>query len=174
MTVAVLPILVLGDKRLREKADPVENIGDADLQLIDEMVETMHDAPGVGLAATQVGIGKRLIVVDPTAGEEEGRVLVFINPEISCPEGEQLDQEGCLSVPEEFADVKRPLTLKVTALDREGSPLEMEAEGLLARVICHEVDHLDGILFVDHLSSLKRSLIVRRVRKLQAREEQSA
>ena len=171
---AVLPILVLGDKRLREKADLVDGVGEAERQLIDDMVETMHDAPGVGLAATQVGVTKRIIVVDTTAGEEEGRVLVFVNPEISCPVGEQLDQEGCLSVPEEFAEIKRPLTLKVKALDREGNPLEMETEGLLARVICHEVDHLDGILFVDHLSSLKRSLIVRRVRKWQAKEEESA
>jgi len=172
--VALLPILVLGDKRLREKAEPVAEIGEAECRLIDDMVETMHDAPGVGLAATQVGVAKRIIVVDTSAGEEEGQVHVLVNPEISCPEGEQLGQEGCLSVPEEFADVKRPMKLRVTAQDREGNPVELDADDLLARVICHEVDHLDGILFVDHLSSLKRSLIARRIRKHVAREEQRA
>lgn len=171
---ALLPILVLGDKRLREKADSVTEVGDAERRLIDDMVETMHDAPGIGLAATQVGVSKRIIVIDTTAGEEEGQVLALVNPEISCPEGEQAEQEGCLSVPEEFAEVSRPLVLKLNALDRDGNPLELEATGLLARVICHEVDHLDGILFVDHLSSLKRSLIARRIRKLVAREEESA
>ncbi len=173
---AVLPILVLGDKRLREKANPVTEVGDAERQLIDDLVETMHDAPGIGLAATQVGVPKRIVVIDITAGEgdSEGEVLALVNPEISCPEGEQVGQEGCLSVPEEFADVKRPLSLRLKALDRDGNPLEMEAADLLARVICHEVDHLDGIMFVDHLSSLKRSLIARRVRKLVTQEEQSA
>jgi peptide deformylase len=173
---ALLPILVLGDKRLREKADPVTEVGDAERQLIDDMVETMHDAPGIGLAAPQVGVSKRIVVIDLSAGEGDGKgeVLALVNPEISCPEGEQVGQEGCLSVPEEFADVKRPLRLRLKALDRDGKPLKMAATDLLARVICHEVDHLDGIMFVDHLSSLKRSLIARRIRKLTAREEQSA
>ena len=171
---ALLPILVLGDKRLREKADPVSEVGDAERQLIDDMMETMHDAPGIGLAATQVGVPKRIIVVDTTGGEEEGEVLILVNPEISCPDGEQVGQEGCLSVPEEYAEVKRPASLHLKALDRDGNPVDRVVDDLLARVICHEVDHLDGILFVDHLSSLKRSLIARRVRKLVAREEQSA
>jgi peptide deformylase len=164
----------MGDKRLREKAEPVERVGEEERRLIDDMIETMHDAPGVGLAATQVGVAKRIIVVDITAGEEEGQAIALVNPVISCPEGEQLGQEGCLSVPEEFADVKRPMCLHVSALDREGNPIEMDADELMARVICHEVDHLDGILFVDYLSSLKRSLIARRVRKHVAREEQRA
>lgn len=171
---ALLPILVLGDKRLREKADPVTEVGDAERQLIDDMMETMHDAPGIGLAATQVGVPKRIIVIDLTAGEQEGEILALANPEISCPDGEQVGQEGCLSVPEEYADVKRPASLRLKALDRDGNPVDRVVDDLLARVICHEVDHLDGILFVDHLSSLKRSLIARRVRKLVAREEQSA
>lgn len=171
---AVLPILVLGDKRLREKAAPVDKIGKAERQLIDDMVETMYDAPGIGLAATQVGVPKRIIVIDVSPSEEEGKVLVLVNPELSCPKGEQVEQEGCLSVPEEYAEIKRPLTLHLKALDRDGNLLELEATNLLARVICHEVDHLDGILFVDHLSSLKRSLIARRVRKWIAQEEESA
>lgn len=171
---AVLPILVLGDKRLRDKAKPVAEVGDAESQLIDDMVETMHNAPGIGLAAIQIGVPKRIIVIDTTAGEEQGQVLALVNPEISCPEGEQVEQEGCLSVPEEYAEVKRPLTLILKALDRDGNPLELEAAALLARVISHEVDHLDGILFIDHLSSLKRSLIARRVRKFVAREEEKS
>jgi peptide deformylase len=164
----------MGDKRLREKADPVDGIGDEERRLIDDMVETMHEAPGIGLAATQVGVLKRIIVVDTTAGEREGEVQVFVNPELSCPEGEQVGQEGCLSVPEEYADVKRPMSLRIKALDREGNPIDRQVDGLLARVICHEVDHLDGVLFVDHLSSLKRSLIARRVRKWLTKEEKSA
>jgi peptide deformylase len=171
---AVLPILVLGDKRLREKADTVSGVGEEERRLIDDMLETMHDAPGIGLAAIQVGVQKRIIVVDTTAGETEGETLVFVNPEISCPEGEQVGQEGCLSVPEEYADVKRPFSIRIKALDRDGNPVDREVDDLLARVICHEVDHLDGVLFVDHLSSLKRSLIARRVRKLVAQEEKSA
>jgi len=171
---ALLPILVMGDRRLRETAEPVAEVGEEERQLIDDMIETMHEAPGVGLAATQVGVMKRLIVVDVTAGEQEGQALAFVNPEISCPEGEQVGQEGCLSVPEEFADVRRPMRLRLNALDREGNPVNMEVEGLLARIICHEVDHLDGVLFVDHLSSLKRNLIARRVRKRVAKEEESA
>ncbi len=171
---AVLPILVLGDKRLREKADPVTQVGEDELRLIEDMVETMHDAPGIGLAATQLGVPKRIIVIDLSAGEEDGQVRVLVNPEISSAQGEQVEQEGCLSVPEEYADVRRPESLQVNALGHDGQSLELDAEGLLARVICHEVDHLDGILFVDHLSSLKRSLIARRVRKLVAREEQRA
>lgn len=171
---ALLPILVLGDKRLREKADPVATVSDEERRLIDDMVETMHSAPGIGLAATQVGVPKRIIVIDLTAGEQEGEILALVNPEISCAEGEQVGQEGCLSVPEEYTDVKRPFSLRLKALDRDGNPVDRVVDDLLARVICHEVDHLDGILFVDHLSSLKRSLIARRVRKLVAREEQSA
>lgn len=171
---ALLPILVMGDRRLREKADPVAEVGEEERRLIEDMIETMHDAPGVGLAATQVGVLKRIIVVDPTAGEQEGQALAFVNPVLSCPEGEQLGQEGCLSVPEEFADVKRPMRVRLEALDREGNPVDMTVEGLLARIVCHEVDHLDGVLFVDHLSSLKRNLIARRVRKRVVKEEESA
>jgi len=169
-----MPILILGDKRLREKADPVDGVGEEERRLIDDMVESMHHARGIGLAATQVGVLKRIIVIDLTGGEKENQVQAFVNPEISCAEGEQLGQEGCLSVPEEYADVKRPRSLRIRALDREGNPIDKTVEGLEARVICHEVDHLDGILFVDHLSSLKRNLIAKRVRKWLTRGEKSA
>jgi peptide deformylase len=164
---AILPILIFGDPRLREKAQPVQEVGEAERRLIDDMVETMHAAPGIGLAATQVGVDKRIAVVDVSAGEDPQALLVLVNPRISEIAGEATEEEGCLSVPDVFVPLRRPQSLQLQALDREGRPYELRAEGLVARAICHELDHLDGVLIVDSLSSLKRGLIRRRLTKRQ-------
>jgi peptide deformylase len=153
---AKLPILEFPDPRLRTIAKPVAQVDDSLRQLVDDMVETMYAAPGIGLAATQVNIHQRLLVLD--VSEDHSRPLVFINPEILRAEGHQVYQEGCLSVPGIFADVKRAERIAVKALDRDGKAFELEAEGLLAVCIQHEMDHLAGKVFVDYLSPLKREL----------------
>jgi peptide deformylase len=162
----VLPIRQLPDTVLREKAQEVTEI-DADLlQLIDDMAETMYAAPGLGLAAPQVGILKRLIVFDISHRDGGPRDLqVVINPCITTREGEATREEGCLSVADFSAEVKRHARVAVSGLDREGKPVSVTGEGLLAVVLQHEVDHLDGILFIDRISRLKRSLYLRRLKK---------
>ncbi|MGH8028921.1 MAG: peptide deformylase [Arenimonas sp.] len=160
---AKLPILEFPDPRLRTVAKPVEQIDATLRQLVDDMFETMYAAPGIGLAATQVNIHQRLLVLD--VSEDHARPLVFINPEILLAEGHQVYQEGCLSVPGIFADVKRAERISVRALDREGQSFELEAEGLLAVCIQHEMDHLDGKVFVDYLSPLKRELVRKKLAK---------
>ena len=154
---ALLPILEFPDPRLRTKAVPVEaaNVTTAEFQrLLDDMFETMYDAPGIGLAASQVDVHQRFMVID--ISEEKNQPQVFINPELSDKAGEQVYQEGCLSVPGIFADVTRADEITVRFLDRQGQPQELRADGLLAVCIQHEMDHLDGKLFVDYLSPLKR------------------
>ncbi len=153
---SLLTILEYPDKRLRTVATPVESVDDALRALIDDMFETMYDAPGIGLAATQVNVHKQLIVMDISEDKSEPRV--FINPEIVAKDGSQIYQEGCLSLPNVFADVKRWNTITVKALDRDGREFTLEADGLLAVCIQHEMDHLAGKVFVDHLSPLKRAL----------------
>ncbi len=161
---ALLNILEFPDSRLRTVADPVSVFDDALSQLIDDMFETMYEAPGIGLAATQVDVHKRIIVIDVSEGRDQP--LVFINPEV-----EVLDQdlgeydEGCLSVPGFYETVRRPQHVRVTAQDRKGESFTMEPEGLLAVCIQHEIDHLDGKLFVDYLSSLKRTRIRKKLEK---------
>lgn len=163
---AVLPIRKYGDPVLREPARPVETF-DGELQtLIADMVDTMYAAPGVGLAANQVGVPLRLMVIDLTVGDEPDQVHVFINPEIVSTEGEITEEEGCLSIPDFVEIVTRPEKLVVRYLERDGREREMEAEGLMARAICHEIDHLDGTLFVDYLRGLKKDRILRRIQKL--------
>jgi peptide deformylase len=164
---AVLAIITLPDPLLRKKSAVVERI-DAQLQaLADDMVETMYAAPGVGLAAVQVGVPRRLIVLDSTAKEEEERrPLVLINPEIvELGTETRVYEEGCLSIPDVRLEIERPATVKVRYLDREGLPQELAADGLLATAIQHEIDHLNGRLIIDFLSRLKRDIIVRRFRK---------
>jgi peptide deformylase len=163
---AVLPIRKYGDPVLRDPAKPVTEINDKLQLLIDDMVETMYAAPGVGLAANQVGVSSRLMVIDLTVGEEPGNVHVFINPEITETEGEILEEEGCLSIPDFVELVKRPERLKVRYQERDGSEQVMEAQGLMARAICHEIDHLDGTLFIDYLRGLKKERILKRIQKL--------
>lgn len=160
---AKLTILEFPDPRLRTRAQPVTCVDDALRCLIDDMFETMYDAPGIGLAATQVDIHRRFLVCD--VSEEKNRPLVFINPEVIASEGSETCQEGCLSVPGIYAEVSRAERITVRALDRDGTPFEMQADGLLAVCIQHEIDHLDGKLFVDYLSPLKREMVKRKLAK---------
>ncbi len=160
---AILEILHFPDSRLRNKADPIEKI-DADIgRLVEDMFETMYQAPGIGLAATQVNVAKRVVVMD--VSEEHDTPLCLINPEILESDGEEQMEEGCLSVPGVFDKVTRAERVKVRALDKEGRPFELEADGLLAVCIQHEIDHLDGKLFVDYLSGLKRQRIRKKLEK---------
>lgn len=162
----VLDILTYPDKFLKKQTAPVENIDGAMQTLIDNMASTMYAAPGVGLAAPQVGIGQSFIVYDIAPKEDGHDLHVLINPRIIESEGEIISEnEGCLSVPEFRADVKRAELIMVEGVDREGNPLRFEAQGMLAIVIQHELDHLDGTLFIDRISALKRNLYKRRVKK---------
>lgn len=160
---AKLEILHFPDPRLRTVAEPVAEVDDALRALIDDMFETMYEAPGIGLAATQVNVHKRLLVCDISEDHSEPRV--FINPEILERRGEEEMEEGCLSVPGIYDRVQRAEWIRVRALDRDGQPFELEADGLLAVCIQHEIDHLDGKLFVDYLSSLKRQRIRKKLEK---------
>ena len=163
---ALLPILEFPDPRLRTKAVPVESswlAEEATQRLFDDMFETMYAAPGIGLAASQVDVHLRFMVID--ISEEKDRPLVFINPEITTRTGEQVYQEGCLSVPGIFADVTCAAGITVRALDRNGKPFELATDGLLAVCIQHEIDHLDGKLFVDYLSPLKREMVRKKLAK---------
>ena len=144
---------------LRRAAKPISDISDQVVRLAEDMTETMFARGGIGLAAPQVGESVSIAVVDLSLGEERGRTLVLINPEVLDQEGEWIYEEGCLSIPEVRADVARPQKIGVRFLDIDGNPHEIEAEGMLARVILHEVDHLDGVLFVDRLPPLKRHLL---------------
>ena len=163
---ALLPILEFPDPRLRTKAVPVDpaRIADPTFQrLLDDMFETMYDAPGIGLAASQIDDHQTFMVIDVT--EDKTRPLVFINPEITARDGDQVYQEGCLSVPGIFADVTRSNQITVNALDRNGQPFELQTDGLLAVCIQHEMDHLIGKLFVDYLSPLKREMVRKKLAK---------
>jgi len=165
---AVREILIIGDPVLTRKSERVDDITEDVVRLARDMVETVHAAPGVGLAAPQVGVSKRIIVVDLSVGENEDALHVLINPEIVSKEGEVICEEGCLSVPDIKEKVARPYRVVARGLDLEGRPVEIEGEDLLARALCHEVDHLDGILFVDKLSALKRTLIKKKFKKAAA------
>jgi peptide deformylase len=160
---ALLTILEYPDPRLRTTATPVERVDDGIRRLIDDMLETMYAAPGVGLAASQVNVHKRIIVVD--VSEKRDTPYAFINPTIDALEGEQESEEGCLSVPGFYELVKRADHIRVRALDRDGQPFELQAEGMLAVCIQHECDHLEGKLFVDYISSLKRQRIRKKLQK---------
>ncbi|GAB6047799.1 peptide deformylase [Methyloparacoccus murrellii] len=166
---AILTILEFPDERLRKKAEPVEIVDAGTRRLIDDMFETMYAAPGIGLAATQVNVQQRILVLD--ISEEKNSPQAFINPELIMKTGEEESDEGCLSVPGVFEKVKRAEKIRVKALDRDGQPFELEADGLLAVCIQHEMDHLDGKLFVDYLSPLKRQLARKKVKKEQRQRE---
>ena len=165
---AILDILIYPDPRLREVADPVERVDDEVRTLVEDMAETMYDAPGVGLAATQVGVNKRVFIIDIADEDEPSNLQVFINPDIFHREGTQSWKEGCLSFPEISEEIKRARRVRVRALDLSGNEFELEAEGLLAVAVQHENDHLDGVLMVDKVSPLKRRLIGRKLAKRQA------
>ena len=169
---AKLAIIEFPDPRLRTVAKPVEAVDTRIRQLVDDMFETMYEAPGIGLAATQVDVHLRLVVID--VSEEKTHPMVFINPEILSSEGSQVYQEGCLSVPGIYADVKRADRVRVRALDRDGQPFEISADGLLAVCIQHEMDHLAGKVFVDYLSPLKRELVKKKLAKQRRNAEEDS
>jgi len=162
---AVLEILKLGHPALTKKALPVERIDDAIRALAKNLIETLHAAPGLGLSAPQVNVAKRLIAVDLSLGEKADEEIILINPEILSREGKVLRDEGCLSVPEIYEKVARPRKIVIKGLDIDGNERIIEAVDLQARVFCHEVDHLEGKLFIDWLSPLKRNLIKKKFRK---------
>ncbi len=163
---ALLPILTAPDPRLKKKAKPVDKVDEGVRKLMADMLETMYAAPGVGPAAPQVGLGLRVIVLDVAREGEPKAPMRLANPEIVwASEDDNTYEEGCLSVPEHYAEVVRPRAVKVRYLDESGAAREIEADGLLATCLQHEVDHLDGILFLDHLSALKRNMILRKLLK---------
>jgi peptide deformylase len=165
------PIIQLPDKRLRLVSEPVARIDAEVKKLVADMFETMYAAPGVGLAAVQVGVPKRVVTIDATRGEEEKRPIALINPEVLWASDEKsVLEEGCLSIPEFTDEVERPTKIKARFLDLDGRTIEVEAEGLFARVLQHEIDHINGILFIDHLSKLKRGRVEKKFVKAAKRE----
>ena len=168
---AILHICTYPEEILRQRAQPITEIDEEVVKLVDHMVETMYSAPGIGLAATQVGVSKQVLVADIAPRRPESELIVLINPEIVAAEGEVIIEEGCLSVPEYQAEVKRHERVTVRGLNLKGEEVEIEAEGLLAVVLQHEIDHLNGMLFIDRLSKLKRDLYKRKVRKKLAKEQ---
>lgn len=162
----IRPILKYGDQTLHEPAHPVDAVTVDVERLVDDMVETMYAAPGIGLAAPQLGVPLRIFVIDLSLGRESSELIVMINPEFVERDGVQLEEEGCLSLPGFNATVVRPVRAVVRGLDRSGAEQRREGQGLLARAFQHEMDHLDGTLFVDRLRGIKRDLIVKKIRKL--------
>ena len=173
---ALRPILILPDPHLRLVCAPVLSVDDGLRQLMDDMVETMHDAPGIGLAASQIGVMKRLVVIDLAKKDEPPQPQYFVNPEIVwSSEEKSIYEEGCLSIPEYYEEVERPASVRVRFLDRDGAPQEILAEGLLATAIQHEFDHLDGVLFIDHISKLKRDRVTKKfIKQAKQRESEKA
>ena len=171
---ALRDIIILPDKRLRSVSKPVNQIVDDIRTLVADMFETMYEAPGIGLAAIQVGVPSRVIVMDLSKREAEAEPRVFINPEITWSSEEQsLYEEGCLSIPDVHEDVERPARVKIRYLDLEGKPHEEDAEGLFSTCIQHEIDHLNGVLFIDHISKLKRERITKKFTKAAKRAEKA-
>lgn len=171
---AILPLVLVPDPILRQKAEPVETITDELRQLLDDMLETMYEAPGIGLAANQIGSLQRVLVMDVSDKKEgeEPQPFQMINPEIiASSEETSVYNEGCLSIPEGYGDVKRPTSVTVRYTSPDGGSHEIETDGLLATCVQHEIDHLDGILFTDHLSMLKRNMVIKRAKKV-AKERQ--
>ncbi len=162
---ARLEILTIGHPILTKKAERVDTIDPELIALARDMVETMHRAPGVGLAAPQVNVSRRLITIDLSVGENEQDLIVLVNPEIVRQEGEWVSEEGCLSVPDVREKVSRPYHVVVRGLDIQGKEVEVEGEELLARVLCHEIDHLEGRLFIDRISPLKKALLRKKLKK---------
>jgi peptide deformylase len=172
---AIRPLVTLPDPRLRLKSEPVDKITDEVKELAADMLETMYDAPGVGLAAIQIGVPKRIVVMDTAKKDEERRPVVLVNPEITwVSEETSTYEEGCLSIPEYYEEVERPARVKFRYTGLDGKPVELEAEGLVATCVQHEIDHLDGVLFIDHLSKLKRDRVVKKFAKTAKREKAEA
>lgn len=172
---AKLPIITAPDSRLKVKAKPVGTVDDETRRLMDDMLESMYAAPGIGLAAPQVGVAKRIIVLDISSQEDERRPLRIADPEIVWVSDDDVTyEEGCLSVPEHYADVVRPRAVKVRCRDYDNNLVEIDAEGLLATCLQHEMDHLDGVLFIDRISALKRNIILRKLVKARKLAEADA
>jgi peptide deformylase len=163
---AVLPIITLPDPILRKISDPVERVDDAVVKLMDDMLETMYAAPGVGLAAVQVGVPRRVLVIDAAEDGAPPQPIAMANPElVALGQTTRLHEEGCLSIPDVRVDIERPASVTVRYIDRHGKEQELKAEGLLATAIQHELDHLDGQLIIDFLSRLKRDMIIKKFKK---------
>jgi len=161
----ILPIIKYGNPVLQQRSEPVISFDENLRTLCKNMVETMYAAPGVGLAAPQIKVLTRLMVIDPTAGEKSGSLIVLANPEIMIVEGDQYEEEGCLSIPDFTARVHRPQKVLVSGKDLDGKEKFVEGEDLLSRILVHEIDHLNGVLFIDHLGTIKRDIIKRKIRK---------
>jgi peptide deformylase len=170
---AVLPIITAPDPRLKVISEPVAVVDDSIRTLLDDLLDSMYDAIGIGLAAIQIGVNKRIVVIDVVdENGEQGNPLFLINPEIIwTSDDERVHEEGCLSLPEHFAEVIRPDEIRLTYLDREGKQQELHAAGILSTCVQHELDHLDGILFVDHISAMRRNMILRKLKKLQRQKQ---
>lgn len=163
----IKPLIILPDPVLREISKPVETIDASVRKLAGDMLETMYDAPGIGLAAIQIGVPLRMLVIDLAKEDAPKEPQVFINPQVLASSGERsVYEEGCLSIPEYYAEVERPAAVRVAYRDEHGAQKEIEADGLLATCLQHEIDHLNGVLFIDYLSKLKRDMVVRKFRKL--------
>jgi peptide deformylase len=162
----IKPLIILPDPILREVSKPIETMDSEVKKLADDMLETMYDAPGIGLAAIQIGVARRMLVLDVSKDGEDKQPLVFINPEIVASSNTRsVYEEGCLSIPDYYAEVERPATITVKHLDRDGKEQVTEADGLLATCLQHEMDHLNGVLFIDHISKLKREMVIRKFTK---------
>ena len=163
---AARDILILPDKRLRLVSKPVAKIDAATKQLVEDMFDTMYDAPGIGLAAIQIGEPRRIVTMDLAKKDEPKEPQVFINPELVSKSGDKnIHEEGCLSIPEYYEEVERPAAVRIRYLDLDGKQHEVDADGLLATCIQHEIDHLDGVLFIDHISKLKRDRVIKKFTK---------
>jgi len=164
---AIRPLVILPDSQLRLVSNPVETVTPEIRTLVDDMFETMYDAPGIGLAAIQVGVARRLLVIDLAKDDQPKAPHVFVNPTIVQSSDERgTYEEGCLSIPDYYAEVERPATVKVEYFDADGKPQSMEADGLMATCLQHEIDHLNGVLFIDHISKLKRDMVIKKFKKL--------
>jgi peptide deformylase len=162
---AIRPIVLYPDPVLLRPTEPVERVDEDVRTLVRDMIETMYQAPGIGLAANQIGVAKRICIVDVSAGEQPDALIVLINPRVTHTEGEQVGEEGCLSFPDISLEVERPLRATIEALDLEGRPVTVDVEGLTARAVLHECEHLDGQVFLQNVSSLRRELVKRQIRK---------
>ncbi|CAN7153605.1 peptide deformylase [Rhizobium rhizogenes] len=162
----IKPLIILPDPLLRQASKPIERVDTEILRLADDMLDTMYDAPGIGLAAVQIGVARRMLVIDVAREGEDKQPLVFINPEVVASSDERsVYEEGCLSIPDYYAEVERPARVTVKHIDRDGKEQVIEADGLLATCLQHEIDHLNGVLFIDHISRLKREMVIKKFTK---------
>ncbi|UHS60062.1 peptide deformylase [Agrobacterium vaccinii] len=162
----IKPLIILPDPLLRQQSKPIEQVDAEITRLADDMLDTMYDAPGIGLAAIQIGVPRRMLVIDISREDEDRNPVVFINPEIlKVSDDVSAYEEGCLSIPDYYAEVERPASLTVGYIDRDGKQQTVEADGLLATCLQHEMDHLNGVLFIDHISRLKRDMVIKKFTK---------